>query len=325
MKIAILGVGAYAIALSKVFNKNKENTVSMWTKFRDEADVVMTQRENPGVLPGVKIDEDIEITRDLQHCMEGAKIVVLAVPAGAVRQVSEEVSFHAKKEQILVVVSKGIEPRTNMFMSDIVYQATKNKNICMLAGPSFAIEIANGSKTGFNVAGSNPEATKIVKEAFENDGLVVTQWDDIIGIEVASSMKNVFAIFMGMLDGMGQPESYKSSCLVALIKDLETAIKALGGKGETIFTYAGLGDMLLTCMSPKSRNYTFGMYIGQGYTMEEAFNTMSVKTVEGIYTLGTITDLMEEKNFKIRSLEILHGILYNGDSKDNLIEKIRME
>ena len=115
MKIAILGVGAYAIALSKVFNKNKENNVCMWAKFKDEADVVMTQRENPGVLPGVKIDEDIEITRDLAHCMENAKIVVLAVPAGAVRQVSEEVSFHAKKDQILVVVSKGIEPRTNLF------------------------------------------------------------------------------------------------------------------------------------------------------------------------------------------------------------------
>ena len=308
MKIAILGVGAYAIALSKVFNKNKENTVSMWAKFRDEADIVMTKRE-----------------RDLQKCMEDAKIVVLAVPAGAVRQVSEEVSFHARKDQILVVVSKGIEPRTNMFMSDIVYQATKNKNICMLAGPSFAIEIANGSKTGFNVASSNPEAAKIVKEAFENGGLVVAECDDIIGIEVASSMKNVFAIFMGMLDGMEMLESYKSSCLAVLVKDLGDAIEYLGGKRKTIFTYAGLGDMLLTCMSPKSRNFTFGQYIGKGLSMEEAFNTMSVKTVEGIYTLGTITELMEQKNFNIKSLEVLYGILYNGDSKDNILEKIRME
>ncbi len=325
MKIAILGVGAYAIALSKVFNKNKENNVCMWAKFKDEADVVMTQRENPGVLPGVKIDEDIEITRDLAHCMENAKIVVLAVPAGAVRQVSEEVSFHAKKDQILVVVSKGIEPRTNLFMSDIVYQATKNENICMLAGPSFAIEIANGSKTGFNIAGPNPDATKIVKEAFENGGLVVVTCDDIIGIEVASSMKNVFAIFMGMLDGMDMLESYKSSCLAVLVRDLGDAIVALGGKRETIFTYAGLGDMLLTCMSPKSRNFTFGQHIGKGLSMEEAFNTMAVKTVEGIYTLGTITELMEEKHFHIKSLEVLYGILYNGDSKDDILEKIRME
>jgi len=325
MKIAILGVGAYAIALSKVFNKNEKNKVWMWAKFKEEADVVMSKRENPGVLPGVKIDEDITITRDLAECMKRAKIVVLAVPAGAVRQVSEEVSFHVKKDQILVVVSKGIEPGTNMFMSDIVYQFTKSDNICMLAGPSFAIEIANGAKTGFNIAGSNQEATTIVKEAFENGGLIVSICDDIVGIEVASSLKNVFAIFMGMLDGMNMLESYKSSCLAIFVKDLRDAIEALGGNKDTIFTYAGLGDMLLTCMSPKSRNFTFGQYIGKGYTMEEAFNVMSVKTVEGIYTLGTITDLMNQKNFHIKSLEVLHGILYNGDSKDNILSKIRME
>ena len=83
--------------------------------------------------------------------------------------------------------------------------------------------------------------------------------------------------------------------------------------------------MLLTCMSPKSRNFTFGQYIGKGLTMEEAFNTMAVKTVEGIYTLGTITELMEQKKFHIKSLEVLYGILYNGDSMDDILEKIRME
>lgn len=323
MKIAILGVGAYAIALAKVFNKKEENEVVMWAKFKEEAKIVMNQRENPGVLPGVKIPERIKITMNLASCMEGAGIVVLAVPAGAVRQVSEEVAIYATKEQILCVVSKGIEPKTNMFMSEILYQATKNENICMISGPSFAVEIAKDSKTGFNVAGNNIEAAKVVKEHFEN-GLVVSTCDDIIGVQVASSIKNVFAIFMGMLNGMDMQDSYKASCLACLVRDLGDTIVALGGKRETIYTYAGLGDMLLTCMSSKSRNFTFGTYIGRGYTMQEAFNTMEVKTVEGIYTLSTITDLMESKNFDIKSLRVLYGILYNNESKENILDKIRM-
>ena len=323
MKIAILGVGAYAIALAKVFNKNENNEVVMWAKFKEEAKVVMENRENTGVLPGVKIPDRIKITMNLASCMEGASIVVLAVPAGAVRQVSEEVAVYATDDQILCVVSKGIEPKTNMFMSEILYEATKNENICMISGPSFAIEIANDSKTGFNVASKNLEAAKIVKEQFEN-GLVVDTCDDIIGVQVAASIKNVFPIFMGMLNGMDMKDSYKASCLACLVRDLGDTIVALGGKRETIFTFAGLGDMLLTCMSSKSRNFTFGTYIGRGYTMQEAFETMAVKTVEGIYTLSTITDLMEKKNFKIKSLEVLHGILYNNDSKENLLDKIRM-
>lgn len=323
MKIAILGVGAYAIALAKVFNKNESNEVVMWAKFKEEAKVVMEKRENPGVLPGVKIPDRIKITMNLASCMEDASIVVLAVPAAAVRQVSEEVAVYATKEQILCVVSKGIEPKTNMFMSEILYEATKNENICMISGPSFAIEVAKDSKTGFNVASSNMEAAKIVKEQFEN-GLVVSTCDDIIGVQVAASIKNVFAIFMGMLNGMDMPDSYKASCLACLVKDLGETIVALGGKRETIFTFAGLGDMLLTCMSSKSRNFTFGTYVGRGYSMQDAFETMSVKTVEGIYTLSTITDLMYKRNFKIKSLEVLYGILYNNDSKDNLLDKIRM-
>ena len=323
MKIAILGVGAYAIALARVFNKNKDNQVMMWAKFKEEAKVVMVKRENAGVLPGVKIPNDIKITMNLGACMEDASIVILAVPASAVRAVSEEVAVYATKEQILCVVSKGIEPKTNMFMSEILYEATKNESICMISGPSFAIEIANDSKTGFNVASNNIKAAQIVKEQFEN-GLVVSVCDDIIGVQVAASIKNVFAIFMGMLNGMDMKDSYKASCLACLVRDLGDTIVALGGKRETIFTFAGLGDMLLTCMSSKSRNFTFGTYVGRGYSMQEAFETMSVKTVEGIYTLSTITDLMEKKKFKIKSLEVLYDILYNNAPKEDLLDKIRM-
>ena len=131
MKISILGMGAYGIALSKVFYEN-DNKVSMWTKFKDEEDIVKLKRENINLFPGVKIPRQIEITSDLKKCVENAKIIVIAVPMNAVRDVCKELSGLIAKDQIICIASKGIETETNKFMSDVVYEETNSENICML-------------------------------------------------------------------------------------------------------------------------------------------------------------------------------------------------
>ncbi len=132
MKIAILGVGAYGIALAKVFFKN-DNKVSMWSKFKEETDSILLNRENKRVLPGIKIPKDIEITSDLKACVDRAKIIVLAVPTNAVRDVAKELSLVLKEDQIICLVSKGIEKSTNKLLSEVVYEETKSEKICMLS------------------------------------------------------------------------------------------------------------------------------------------------------------------------------------------------
>lgn len=132
MKIAILGVGAYGIALAKVFFKN-DNKVSMWSKFKEETESILLNRENKRVLPGIKIPKDIEITSDLKACVDRAKIIVLAVPTNAVRDVAKELALVLKDGQIICLVSKGIEKSTNKLLSEVVYEETKSENICMLS------------------------------------------------------------------------------------------------------------------------------------------------------------------------------------------------
>ena len=132
MKIAILGVGAYGIALAKVFFKN-DNKVSMWSKFKEETDSILLNRENKRVLPGIKIPKDIEITSDLKACVDRAKIIVLAVPTNSVRDVAKELSLVLKEDQIICLVSKGIEKSTNKLLSEVVYEETKSEKICMLS------------------------------------------------------------------------------------------------------------------------------------------------------------------------------------------------
>ena len=322
MKISILGMGAYGIALSKVFYEN-DNKVSMWTKFKDEEDIVKLKRENINLFPGVKIPRQIEITSDLKKCVENAKIIVIAVPMNAVRDVCKELSGLIAKDQIICIASKGIETETNKFMSDVVYEETNSENICMLSGPSFAIELVKDNEIGFTVASESSIARTAVKICLENPQITVSLSRDIIGAQVASSVKNVFAIALGMLDGMKKSDSTRASLFTVLSNDLRIIIEIFGGKSQTIFTYAGIGDLFLTCLSSKSRNYTFGKYIGQGLGKEEALDKMSIKTVEGLYTLHSLKKILDKKEIEIKSINTIYDIVFENCKVDNLLNCIR--
>lgn len=322
MKIAILGVGAYGLALAKVFNSNKVDVTS-WTKFKEEFDLVNLKRENPGILPGVKVPDEIKITTNLNEAIKEAKIIILAVPMKAVRKVARELKDIIDESQILCIVSKGIEQETNKLMSEVVFEETNHENICMISGPSFAKEIAHGGSTGFVVASPVEESCEMLKSYLENDNIIVTTTKDLIGVQVASACKNVFAIFMGYVDSMGLSDSTRASVLTILVNDLRLIVEILGGKQRTIFTFAGIGDMLLTCMSSKSRNYTFGNYLGQGFSMKDAFDKMETTTVEGIYTLESLMEMLKEKEVEVKSIKLLYDIIYNNIKIGNVLKDIK--
>lgn len=322
MKISILGMGAYGIALGKVFYEN-DNKVSIWSKFQDEVDIVKLKRENINLFPGVKIPRQIEITSDLKDSVEGAKIIVIAVPMNAVRAVCKELSNYITKEQVICIASKGIEDNTNKLMSEVVFEETKSENICMLSGPSFAIELVKNNEIGFTVASDSSIARTAVKICLENSRISVNLSRDIIGVQIASSVKNIFAIIIGMLDGMKKSESTRATILTVLANDLRIIIEIFGGKSQTVFSYAGIGDLLLTCLSSKSRNYTFGKYIGQGKSKDEALKEMTTKTVEGLYSLASMKEILEYKEIEIKSINALYDIIYNNSKVDDFINKLK--
>jgi glycerol-3-phosphate dehydrogenase (NAD(P)+) len=321
MKIAILGIGAYGIALANVFCKNK-NEVVMWSKYEEETKSVLLNRENTNVLPGIKIPEEIQIITDLKKTVDNANVIILAVPTKAVRAVSKELLKYLTNKQIICIVSKGIEEETNKLMSEVVFEETGSENICMLSGPSFAIELAKNVETGLIIAGEKEENTKVIQKSLENDNVIVKLSDDIIGMQISSAIKNVFAILMGMLAGMNKSDSTQAAVLTCLVRDLKTIINILGGREETIFSYASIGDMLLTCMSSKSRNYRFGYNIGKGLNIEEAFEEMKITTVEGLYTLKSIMKILEGKQVEIKSIKLLNEVIYEKKKINNILAYI---
>lgn len=322
MKISILGLGAYGIALAKALYLN-DNKISMYTKFQDEADVVLLKRENKGLLPGVKIPKDILITTDMEVCVKDSHIVIIAVPINAVREVSKELCKYINDSQIICIVSKGIENGTNKLMSQVVFEETGSTNICMLSGPSFAKDLVEDTEVGLVIASENESASISVKVSMENEKIAINTTKDIIGVEVAAAIKNVFAIFMGYVQGMNKNDSTRAAILTCIINDFRLIIEVLGGKENTIFSYAAIGDMLLTCMSDKSRNFTFGKYIAQGLNVSEVMEKMTVKTVEGLYTLDSLVKLLEEKQIDIKSINLLYNVLYRGERINNILRYIK--
>lgn len=236
---------------------------------------------------------------------------------------AREISPILQEDQVLCVVSKGVEKSSNKLISEVVFEETASENICMLSGPSFASELAKGSEIGFVVASKSHMANMTVKVCLESDNIIVNASNDIVGVQVCAATKNVFAILVGLIDAVKKNESCKAAILTCLINDLRLIVEVFGGKAHTVFSYAGIGDMLLTCRSPKSRNYTLGHNIGKGMDLDEALNSMKIPTVEGLYTLETLLSLMEQKQIKVKSLEFLYNSLYRNEKIENILRYIR--
>ena len=187
MKIAILGLGAYGIALAK--NLCKSSKVVMWSAFTEEVDRVASERENTAVLPEIKIDESIDITSNLKEAVKSARIIIIAVPMFAVRSVCKELKGIITKTQILCMVSKGVEKETYLFPSQVVGEELPNAEVAMISGPSFARELACNAETGLTIASENEKNIEVLKKAFKCENLDFDTTLDLIGVQICRNGK----------------------------------------------------------------------------------------------------------------------------------------
>ena len=317
MKVTILGSGAYGIALALMFNKNNCD-ITIWERFEDKAKDIIKHRENKQVLPGVKIPDNIKITSDLEDSIIGSELIVIAIPAGFVDEVTLKIKDIVSKEQHICIASKGIEQDTCLFVDDVVRKYIKSKKIAVISGPSFAVDIAKYVPIGLTIASKCKKTIKVVKKGLENDTLKLRETDDMIGTEICGSIKNVMAIASGMLDGMGLPESTQAMFITESLHDIKELIKALGGDGKTVLSFAGFGDLLLTCTSTKSRNFTFGKILGEKRPKNEIDNYIANTTIEGLYTLKSIHKLIKNKKVDIPIVDLVYDIVFNNEDPEEL-------
>jgi glycerol-3-phosphate dehydrogenase (NAD(P)+) len=317
MKTCVLGTGAFGVGLALSLYENNHE-VTMWTKFEDEKEYLVQHRKSP-TLPNVSIEENITFTTNLKDAVEGKDFIIIVVPAGAVRGVVDELKNYIKENQHICIASKGIEQDTCKFVYDVVKEYIDTDKIAVISGPTFAIDVANKVPVGLSLASTNEETINITKQALENKHIKLRETSDILGVEVCGSIKNVVAIASGILSGMNLPISTQAMLITESANDIKELIDALGGDKKTILSFAGFGDILLTCTSEKSRNFTLGNLIGSKAPKREITNYIKTNTIEGLYTLTSISKLIEEKNICMPIVNLLNDIIYNDKPVEDLL------
>lgn len=319
MKISILGTGAFGMALANIFYDNK-CSIKMWTNSEDEKKMLLNTRKSDKI--DYDIPNDINIYTDMKEVVFDTDIIVIAVPARYVGSTSKELNKYYKNNQVICIASKGIEQDSCLFLYDIVRNIINTANIGVISGGTFATDIINRVPVGFSLASRSNYAKNIITRAMANSYVKIRTTRDIIGTEICGSIKNVIAIASGMLDGMGYPISTSTMFITESLHDIKALIKALGGNKKTILSFAGFGDILLTCTSTKSRNYTLGKLIGEGKSKEEINKYIESTTIEGLYTLYSIKKLLKNKKIKMPIINLIYDIIINEKEPSNLAKFI---
>lgn len=318
MKIGLFGTGAYGMALSSILTHNKCE-VTMWTKFEDEKKNLETTRKNEKLIPNFMLDDSIKLTTNVAECIIDKDLLIIAIPAAFVDSLCVEMKEYINNNHILIA-TKGIEQGTGLFINQIIEKHLNTKNIAVISGPSFAIDLVTKMPAGLSVASKKPETILLAKQALQNEYIKLRDTNDIIGVEICGSIKNVIALSAGMLAGLNANDSTKAMLITEACNDMESILDAFGCNKRTVLSFAGIGDLLLTCTSVKSRNYSFGKLIGEKPDRAVIDDYLKNTTVEGYYTLESIYKLLKDKDVIIPIIDLIYEIAVKGKNPELLLK-----
>lgn len=284
--IVILGTGAYGLALGHIL-KNKSNlNVTFFTTFNDEYDEITKKRTNAKALGDIKLDQDLDITMDLNEALTNKDIIIVAVPCNAVRSVLTMIASYLNDDSQVILISKGLEEKTAKTMSEIFIELNLKGTVSYLAGPSFAKDLFKDAKTALTLASNSSKTISLVKEIFKPTTIKIEITNNYLALELYGAIKNILAILMGSINCKYQSDTTKAYYLTALYNYANTLVTKLTETTNTAFCYGALGDIFLTCNSKNSRNYLYGTYLYQN--KEQANEYKEKNTVEGILTVSSL-------------------------------------
>lgn len=286
MKTVIIGAGAFGLALAQ--NLSQTNQITVWSALKEE----ITNLKNNGIsekLPNIILNNEINYEENLEIAIKNKDLIIIAVPFNFIRNTVNKIKPYYQNTPICVA-SKGIENETGLFAHEIIKEILNTK-ISVISGPSFAKDLAK-ENTALTIANSNETVLKVFQS------LKIEKTNDIIGVEICGAFKNIIAISAGILNGLNKNESIIASYMTDWINQTKNLIKNLNGNENTIFTYAGIGDILLTANSKSSRNFTFGEILSTKDS-QKINNYIKNNTIEGLYALKSFTKLLEKKDIKV--------------------------
>ncbi len=316
MNISVIGAGSWGTALATVVAK-KGNSVKLYGRDKKQVLEINSKHINQKYLGGISLPKNIEASDDLAYVLGGVEIVLFAVSSQALRNVLDK-SYQLIPEQAIVVnVAKGIENTSLLRLSELINEYIDNE-VVVLSGPSHAEEVVKGMPTTLVAASKNLEVARIIQDVFSSSYLRIYTNDDVVGVELGGALKNIIALAAGISDGMGFGDNAKAALMTRGIKEIARLGRKLGAKDETFAGLSGIGDLIVTCTSMHSRNRRCGILIGEGKSLEEAEQEISM-VVEGLYTIRGAYELAKKHNVDMPIVNALYQVLYDGvDAKEVL-------
>lgn len=321
-KVGILGAGSWGTALALLLHGNGHD-VTIWSIDKKEVEMLQTERENRGKLPGVKLPLDMSITNDLEEGMKDKDFLVLAVPSIFTRGTARSMKPYIKPGQMIVNVAKGIEESTLMTLSEQIEEELPEADVAVLSGPSHAEEVGRGLPTTCVVGARTRETAEYLQEAFMNEVFRVYTSPDILGIELGGSLKNVIALAAGIADGLGYGDNTKAALITRGIAEITRLGVKMGGKAESFSGLTGIGDLIVTCASVHSRNRKAGYLMGQGKTMQEAMDEVKM-VVEGVYSAKAAIKLAEKYQVSMPIIEQVNRVLFENKSAGEAVKELML-
>ena len=317
MKVSVFGSGAWGTAIALLLNENGHD-VSIWSKFEHEVSILRERHENP-LLPGVMIPLQIGILSDIDKAAAGVDAIVVAVPSFAVRETAMALKGRLRDDCVVICVSKGIEKDTSCLFSVILREIFgESVSVVSVSGPTHAEEVSRRIPTACVAASENPAVAEFVQELFMNEHFRVYTSSDVVGVELGAALKNVIALSVGVCDGLGYGDNTTAMLMTRGLAEMAELCALMGGKKETLAGLAGLGDLIVTCMSRHSRNRRAGVLIGKGRTVAEAMEEVGA-VVEGYYAAKAAWELSDITGAEMPICTEAYKVLHMGKNPETAI------
>lgn len=315
--IAVLGAGSWGTALAITAARAGRQT-KLWGRRQDVVDEINDKRRNARYLRDIALPENLVATSSLADAVAHCDCVLLVTPSTSVRDVARKLNAVLAPGIPVIVCAKGVELETGKLMTDVAGEELPGHETGVLSGPTFADETAKGLPTAVTVAstfdhlndtGDNDILAARVAVSLGTETFRPFISDDVIGVEIGGAVKNVLALLCGMIDGAGFAANTRAALITRGLDEMKNLAEALGGRRETVTGLSGMGDLILTCSSTQSRNFSYGMQLGQGVPRDRIFNGKPV-VVEGIANAASVMKLARSKNVLMPIVEAVHDIIH---------------
>ena len=315
-RVGIVGGGAWGTALATVIAR-ADGEALIWAREPDVVTSINETRVNAVFLPDVDLPAGISATGDLAD-MANTDAILAVTPAQALRQVASDLARSVAPGCPIALCSKGIEADTNLLMSQVLDEVLPQADTMILSGPSFAADVARGLPTAVTLAGSNADTVASLATSLKSAAFRPYLSDDTVGAQIGGAVKNVLAIACGIVDGRNLGESARAALITRGFAEMVRFGMAYGARQGTMNGLSGLGDLVLTCSSPQSRNMSLGMAIGEGRTLDEILGERR-SVSEGVYSAAVVTRMAAEKGIEMPIVAAVDRILNHGADVDSTI------